>query len=101
DPPVEELPVQGARPPDQVELVLRPTIDVNEPQTTQPGGVAIHHIHRSPRAPALPDVRAPLAGLEVAREVDPHLLAPRAPRIRRRHPDRFQDWVHLLPPPVR
>src|SRR3989442_12093125 len=52
DPPVEELPVQGASPPDQVELVLRPTIDVHEAQTPQPGGVAIHHIHRITPPPA-------------------------------------------------
>src|SRR5947209_20484178 len=101
DPPVEELSVQRARPPDQVELVLRPAVDVHEPQATQPGAVAIHHLHRIPRAPALPDVGTPLAGLEVERKVDAHLLAPRIRRVVRRQPDRAQHRVHLLPAPVR
>src|SRR2546425_2815175 len=101
DPAVEELPVQRARPPDQVELILRPAIDVHEPQTTQLGAVAIHHVHRIPGPPALPDLGTPLARLKVERKVDSHFLAPRIRRVMRRHADRVQDRVHLLPAPVR
>src|SRR3989449_4789392 len=53
DPPVEQLPVQGARPPDQVELVLGPAVDVHEPQATQAGGVA------DPQCPPMPPAPAP------------------------------------------
>src|SRR5438128_291029 len=101
DPAVEELPVQRARPPDQVELVLRSAVDVHEPQETEPRTVPIDHVHRIPRPPALPDVGTPLPGLEVERKVDSHFLASRIRRIVRRHADRVQDRGHLLSPPVR
>src|SRR2546425_3128668 len=101
DVPVEELPVQGPGTPDQVELILRPAVDVHEPQPTEPRTIPIDHVHRIPRAPTPPDLGSPLPGLEVEREVDPHLLAPRIRRVVRRHPDRVQDRVHLFPPSVR
>src|SRR2546425_2797766 len=101
DVPVEELPVQGPCAPDQVELVLRPAVDVHEPQPTEARTIPIHHVHRIPRAPTPPDLGSPFPGLDVEREVDPHLLAPRVRRVVRRHPDRVQDGVHLFPPSVR
>src|SRR5438552_17673311 len=101
DTPVEELPMQDAGAPNQVVLVLRAAIDVDEPQPTEPGGVAIQHVHGIPCAPALPDLGPPLAGLQVEREVDSHLLAPGVRRVVRRHATRVQDRGHLLPAPVR
>src|SRR6266705_4295369 len=101
DVPVEELPVQGPRTPDQVELVLRPAVDVHEPQPTEVRAIPIDHVDRIPRAPAPPDLGPPFPRLEVEGEVDPHLLAPRVRRVVRRHPDRVQDGIHLFAPSVR
>src|SRR3989442_425321 len=97
DVPVEELPVQGPGTPDQVELILRPAVDVHEPQPTEPRTIPIDHVHRIPRAPTPPDLGSPLPGLEVEREVDLHLLAPLIRRVVRRRPARVDVWVPADP----
>src|SRR5439155_12171207 len=101
DTPVEELPVQDAGAPDQVVLVSRAAIDVDEPQPTESGGVPIELVTGIPCAPACPDLAPPLDGLQVEREVDSHLLAPGIRRVVRRHADRVQDGLHLMSAPVR
>src|SRR3989440_778150 len=52
DAPLPELLVQDPGAPDQVVLVLRPAVDVDEPQAAEPTGVPIDHVHGIPAPPS-------------------------------------------------
>src|SRR6267143_3269114 len=101
NPPVLELLVEDARAPNEVVLILRPAIDVDEPQPTQPRRVPIDHIHGIPAPPAGPHLGPPLACVKVEREINSELLALRIRRIVRGHADRVQHRLHFFQAPVR
>src|SRR5256885_14586841 len=65
DAPLPELLVQDPGAPDQVVLVLRPAVDVDEPQATEPRCVPIDQVHGVPAPPTGPDLGPPFAGLQV------------------------------------
>src|SRR5947208_5307018 len=101
DAPVPELLVQDPGAPDQVVLVLRPAVDVDEPQATEPRGVPIDHIDGIPAPPSGPHLGPPFAGLQVEGEVNSELLALRIWRIVCGHADRVQHGLHFAQAAIR
>src|SRR2546421_3707100 len=101
DAPVPEPLVQDPGAPDRVVLVLRPAINVDEPQATEPRGVPIDHVHGIPAPPSGPHLGPPFSGLQVEGEVNSDLPTLRVRRIMRGHADRVQHGLHFLQPAVR
>src|SRR2546430_17586417 len=90
DAPPADLFVQAVEAPNELLLVVDPAVNVNEPQATEPRGVPIDHVHGIPAPPAGPHLGPPFSGVQVEREINSELLAPRLWPIVRGHADRVQ-----------
>src|SRR5918994_4417490 len=80
----------------QGELVFGPAVHVDEPQLAQVVGVALNHSHWIPFHPALPNIPAKFAGLEIEGQVDTDVWGVWVGRVMGGHREKVQRLLPFL-----